>query len=310
MSNGEITFGWVLHPTPPKRILDNTSDPTEAGLALMEANESFIRAMRPHFDTVWAEDHFQWATRPTLEAITTLTYLAGRHEGLRFGHIVLGQSYRNPALTAKMAANLQLLTGGNFILGIGAGWKEDEYRAYGYDYPSAGVRIGQLEEAVRIIRAMWADSPASFKGEHYSIENAECEPRPNPPIPLLIAGGGEKKTLRVVAQYADWWNFNFSTSEEYAHKQRVLADHCRDVGRDPAEITHTYYGFVSLVNDPSKAEKRDGLHVIAGDADMVTRELEEFVELGVRHFQLRFLDFPDTGGLEMFIKKVLPCLKG
>jgi alkanesulfonate monooxygenase SsuD/methylene tetrahydromethanopterin reductase-like flavin-dependent oxidoreductase (luciferase family) len=309
MSGDKITFGWVISPTPPKAILDTTPDPNEAARALMEANERFIKAMRPHFDTVWAEDHFQWGTRPTLEAITTLTYLAARHEGLRFGNIVLGQSYRNPALTAKMAANLQLLTGGNFILGIGAGWKEDEYRAYGYGYPSAGVRISQLEEAVQIIRAMWTESPASFKGEHYSIENAECSPQPNPPIPLFIAGGGEKKTLRVVAKYADWWNFNFSTSEEYAHKLRVLEGHCRDIGRDPPEIMLTYYGFVSIVDDPAKAEKREGLHVIAGTPDMVTQELDEFVKLGVRHFQLRFLDFPDTGGLEMFIEKVMPRLK-
>jgi alkanesulfonate monooxygenase SsuD/methylene tetrahydromethanopterin reductase-like flavin-dependent oxidoreductase (luciferase family) len=307
--SSELTFGWVISPTPPKTILDATPDPNEAARALMEANERFIRAMRPHFDTVWAEDHFQWGTRPTLEAITTLTYLAARHEGLRFGNIVLGQSYRNPALTAKMAANLQLLTGGNFILGIGAGWKEDEYRAYGYDYPSAGVRISQLEEAVQIIKAMWTESPASFKGEHYQIENAECAPQPNPPIPLFIAGGGEKKTLRVVAKYADWWNFNFSTAEEYAHKLHILEGHCKDIGRDPSEIMLTYYGFVSIVDDPAKAEKREGLHVIAGTPDMVTQELNEFVKLGVRHFQLRFLDFPDTGGLEMFIEKVMPRLK-
>ena len=103
----------------------------------MAANERYIEALRPHFSTVWVEDHFQWENKPVLEAMTTLTYLSGRHEGLKWGHIVLGQSYRNPALTAKMAANLQLMTGGNFILGIGAGWKEDEYRAYGYPYPPA-----------------------------------------------------------------------------------------------------------------------------------------------------------------------------
>ncbi len=275
----------------------------------MEANESFIRAMRPHFDTAWMEDHFQWGTRPTLEAITTLTYLAGRHEGLRFGNIVLGQSYRNPALTAKMAANLQLLTGGNFILGIGAGWKEDEYRAYGYPYPSAGVRIDQLEEAAQIIKAMWTQSPASFSGKHYQIKDAECQPQPNPPIPLLIAGGGEKKTLRVVAKYADWWNYNFCPSEKYAHKQRILESHCREVGRDPSEIVQTYYGFLSIVDDPSKVEERDGIYVVGGTPDDVTRELEEFVKLGVTHFQFRFLDFPETGGLERFIEKVLPRLK-
>ncbi|HKP51199.1 MAG TPA: LLM class flavin-dependent oxidoreductase [Chloroflexia bacterium] len=309
MSDGGITFGWVISPTPPKRILDTTPDPTEAGRALMEANERFIKAMRPHFDTLWMEDHFQWGTRPTLEAITTLTYLAGRHEGMRFGHIVLGQSYRNAALTAKMAANLQLLTGGNFILGIGAGWKEDEYLAYGYPYPSAGVRIDQLDEAAQIIKALWTESPASFSGKHYQIENAECQPQPNPPIPLLIAGGGEKKTLRVVAKYADWWNYNFCPSEKYAYKQRILEGHCREVGRDMSEIVQTYYGFISIADDPSQIEQRDGIYVVGGTPADVASELQEFVNLGVKHFQLRFLDFPETRGLERFIKEVMPRLK-
>ena len=128
----DVTFGWVIQAAPTSKQEEEAGTPFEAGLALMEAKERYIEAARPHFDTVWVEDHFQWGKRPTLEAITTLTYLAGRHEEMRFGHIVLGQSYRNAALTAKMAANLQLMTKGRFILGIGAGWKEDEYRAYGY----------------------------------------------------------------------------------------------------------------------------------------------------------------------------------
>ncbi|MEO5953773.1 MAG: LLM class flavin-dependent oxidoreductase, partial [Chloroflexia bacterium] len=234
MSNDKLTFGWVIYPVPRGQNAEEAATPQSLGRALLQANESYIEAMQPHFNTVWVEDHFQWDNRPALEAITTLTYLAGRHEKLNFGHIVLGQSYRNPALTAKMAANLQLMTGGRFILGIGAGWKEDEYRAYGYPYPSAGERIDQLEEAVQIIRALWTESPANFQGKYYSIENAECQPQPDPAIPLLIAGGGEKKTLRVVAKYADWWNHNFCTAEEFAHKQSVLTGHCRDIGRDPS----------------------------------------------------------------------------
>lgn len=302
-----ITFGYVIQPVPRGFSDEVMSDPVRATAALMEANERGIRAARPHFDAIWAEDHFQWEKRPVLEAITVLSYLIGRHEGMRFGHLVLGQSYRNPALTAKMSAIMQALSGGNFILGIGAGWKEDEYRAYGYPYPPAGERIEQLEEAVQIIRAMWADSPANFRGKYYQIENAECQPTPHPPIPLLIAGGGEKKTLRVVAKYADWWNAPFLNAQEFARKQAILADHCQDVGRDPSEIMHTYYGLVSLVEDPSKVEKRD-VYVVGGTADMVAEELLQFKRLGVKHFQLRFLDFPSTGGLEQFIEKVIPRL--
>lgn len=307
---GDITFGWVIAPTPGGFPDEVMADPTRAGEALMEANERFIEMARPHFDTVWVEDHFQWGKRPTLEAVTTLSYLAAKFDDMRFGHIVLGQSYRNPAYTAKMAANLQLLTKGRFILGIGAGWKEDEYKAYGYPYPSAGERIDQLDEAAQIIKLMWRESPATFHGKHYQIENAECIPQPDPLVPLLIAGGGEKKTLRVVAKHADWWNHHLCTSEEYAHKQRVLEEHCHGVDRDPVEILHTHYAFISLVDNPSKAEKREGIHVIGGTADMITRELEEFVKLGVKHFQIRFLDFPRTDGLEAFLDKVVPRLKG
>lgn len=308
MNTEQLTFGWVIYPVPRGQTDEESATPHLAARALMSANERYIEAMQPHFSTVWVEDHFQWEQRPVLEALTTLTYLAGRHERVDFGHIVLGQSYRSPSLTAKMAANLQLMTGGRFILGIGAGWKEDEYRAYGYPYPSAGERIDQLEEAVQIIRAMWTESPATFHGKYYNIEGAECQPQPDPAIPLLIAGGGEKKTLRVVAKYADWWNHNFSTAQEFAHKQAVLAGHCRDLGRDPASILHTYYGFVQFVDDPSKKEERP-FHVIAGTPDDITRELEEFVGLGVRHFQLRFLDFPKLDGLQTFIDKVLPRLR-
>jgi hypothetical protein len=110
MKNGDITFGWVIYPVPRGFSDEEMATPQSAARALMRANESYIEAMQPHFDTVWVEDHFQWDNRPVLEAVTTLTYLAGRHETVKFGHIVLGQSYRNPALTAKMAANLQLMT--------------------------------------------------------------------------------------------------------------------------------------------------------------------------------------------------------
>jgi alkanesulfonate monooxygenase SsuD/methylene tetrahydromethanopterin reductase-like flavin-dependent oxidoreductase (luciferase family) len=306
---GGPTFGYVLQSVPRGFLPEIMDDPAEATRALMRASEAIIKLAYPHFDTVWIEDHFQWGEgRPVLEPLTALTYLAARHEAVRFGTIVLCQSYRNPALVAKISSLLQAMTGGRFILGIGAGWKEDEYRAYGYPYPPAGERIDQLEETVQIIRALWTESPANFQGRYYTIENAECQPQPDPAIPLLIAGGGEKKTLRVVAKYADLWNHNFCDAEEFAHKQAVLASHCRDIGRDPSEIVHTYYGFVQFLDDPSKTEQRP-FHVIAGTPDEVTRELEEFVRLGVRHFQFRILDFPKQDGLQTFIDKIIPRLR-
>ena len=309
MSNGDLTFGYVMQPVPKGFSDELMADPFEATVALMEANEQGIKLSRPHFDTIWAEDHFQWGTKPVIEAITALSYMIGRHEGMRFGHLVLGQSYRNPALTAKMAAVCQVLSKGNFILGIGAGWKEDEYRAYGYPYPPAGRRIDELEEAVQIIRLLWTESPANFEGKYYHIKDAECQPQPKPMIPMFIAGGGEKKTLRVVAKYADWWNVPFIKPDEYARKQQILADHCREVHRDPGEILHSYYGLISLAEDESKVQTQHDVNIISGTPDTVSKTLEEFVKLGVKHMQLRFMDFPKTDGLELFIEKVLPRLK-
>jgi alkanesulfonate monooxygenase SsuD/methylene tetrahydromethanopterin reductase-like flavin-dependent oxidoreductase (luciferase family) len=225
------------------------------------------------------------------------------------GSIVLGQSYRNPALTAKMASTLQVLTGGRFILGLGAGWKEDEYAAYGYDYPSIGTRIEQLDEALAIVRALFTQSPASYTGRHYRIIEAYNEPRPQPAIPILVGGGGEQKTLRVVAQHADMWNGNFLTPDAFAHKQAVLAEHCRAIGRDPATIEHTYYGFLDLSDAQDTSKHPDVRHVLYGTTRQVADELQAFISLGVRHIMLRFLDFPSTTGLERFTREVLPLLR-
>ena len=135
-----------------------------------------------------------------------------------------------------MAATAQALSGGRVILGIGAGWNEEEYRAYGWPFPPAPVRIAQLAEAIELIRAMWAGGPASYQGQHYQIAGAHCESRPDPIPPVMVGGHGEKHLLRVVARHADWWNYSFRSREIYAHKQAVLEQHCRDAGRDYAAI--------------------------------------------------------------------------
>src|SRR5215217_2942520 len=133
-----------------------------------------------HFDSAWIIDHLQFGADDMLEGFTALSYMAARHPQLRFGHTVLCQSFRNPALLAKMGATLQFLSGGRFLLGLGAGWHEEEYRAYGYDFPPPGVRVAQLEETVQIIRALWTTPRATFAGQHYHITEAICEPRPDP----------------------------------------------------------------------------------------------------------------------------------
>jgi alkanesulfonate monooxygenase SsuD/methylene tetrahydromethanopterin reductase-like flavin-dependent oxidoreductase (luciferase family) len=295
------TFGWVI--TPAARQPEGAS-------TLLADDRRFIERVRGAFDTIWVEDHFQWDARPVVECWTALTYLAALYPDFHFGSLVLGQSYRNPALTAKMMATLHWLTGGRYIPGIGAGWKEDEYDAYGWPYPRARVRIEQLEDAVRILHAMWSESPASYTGRHSSIRQAYCEPRPDPPPPLLIAGGGERYTLRVVAKYADWMNVGFCGLERYAHKLEVLRRHCQSVGRDETQIKKTYFGFLSVSRDGREPERRGDVVIHYGTPARVAEELNRFIELGVEHFMLRFVDFPSLEGLDLFLEQVMPRLEG
>jgi len=295
------TFGWVI----------SAAAVDASGSATLHAeNDKFIQRLQGSFDTIWVEDHFQWDDRPVVECWTNLVYLSAKYPDFSFGPLVMGQSYRNPAIIAKMFATLQWLTGGRLIAGIGAGWKVDEYHSYGWPFPTASVRIAQLEETVQIIRAMWEQSPASFEGEHYSIKDAYCEPHPDPAPPLLIAGGGEKLTLRVVAKYADWMNVGFCNAETYKTKLDALRGHCDDIGRDYDGIKKTYYGFVSVKEEKAEPLDRSGLHFVQGTPDEVESDFREFIDLGVEHFMMRFVDFPAMEGLELFLEKVMPGLTG
>jgi alkanesulfonate monooxygenase SsuD/methylene tetrahydromethanopterin reductase-like flavin-dependent oxidoreductase (luciferase family) len=275
-------------------------------------NDRILAACAAHDLSAWVVDHLQFDDVPLLESFALLAHSAGRQPGVRFGTLVLGQSFRNPALTAKIATSLHFLTEGRFILGIGAGWQEAEYRAYGYPYPSAGVRIAQLDESVQIIRALWTEAPATFTGVHYRVSDAYCEPRPRPAPVLMIGGAGERHTLRVVARHADWWNADYYTPAEYGRKLGILRQYCTAIGRDPDTIVPTYYAAVSLSRDPDAQvanlpfSHRTDLSALSGTPDEVTRQLEAFAALGVQHVQLSFLDFPDASGLELFLGDVLP----
>ncbi|MFQ5793662.1 MAG: LLM class flavin-dependent oxidoreductase [Candidatus Bipolaricaulia bacterium] len=283
---------------------------------------SFLGKLEGKFDSAWICDHFfPWAafedpTTDALECMTSLSYLAGRFQGLDFGSIVLCNSYRNPALLAQMGASLQTLSGGRFILGIGAGWKEDEYQAHGYEFPRAAVRIKQLEEGVNIIRRMWTEDDPSFSGEHYRIENAYCRPRPEPVPPIMIGGRGEQLMLRVVAKHADWWNLAAGTAEQFRHKMDVLKSHCNEVGRNFDEIVLTWSTeAVAIAETEAEAErlaqgspfidigKGEG---IIGTPEQVTEAFKRFTDLGVEHFISRFVDFPKTRGAKLFAEQVIP----
>lgn len=291
----DIDFGLIIRPS----SFGLSISPSE----LPEYNRRFIRALSSSFTYIWMEDHLQWGSDDTLEIFTTLGLLAGEFPKFKVGSLVLCQSYRNPALVAKMAANLQFLTSGRLVLGIGAGWKEDEYQAYGYPFPDAKTRVEQLEEAILIVRSMWTSELADFTGRHYHIANAHCEPRPFIPIPLLIGGGGEQFTLKLAARYADWWNYNSCTVEEYARKVAILKRYCAALGRDPTEIRLTYLATVSVAEAPSQVVRHPQKHYIAGNAIEVVKELKEFCKLGVTHFMVKF---PDIANLTYFVEEVVP----
>ncbi len=288
-----IDFGLMLRHNDPGHSLDE----------LIEYNQRCIHALSSGFTTLWLEDHLQVEGTDALECLSTLSFLAGAYPQFKIGTLVLSQSSRNPALVAKMAANLQALSRGRFILGVGTGWKEDEYLAYGYSFPSARTRLDELEEAVQIIKAMWTAKPATFEGKHYQIKDAYCEPQPSSPLPLLIGGGGEQRTLALVARYADWWNFNSCTVEEYNHKLIVLKQHCERIGRDFTEIKLTYIGTLSVSEDPNKIIRDPHKHYIAGNTAEVTRELEQFYAIGVTHFIFRI---SNLATLEHFVARVVP----
>jgi alkanesulfonate monooxygenase SsuD/methylene tetrahydromethanopterin reductase-like flavin-dependent oxidoreductase (luciferase family) len=277
------------------------------------------------YETVWMSDHLvpgaPWAPPAwdTLECITTLTHFASLYPRYRYGQIVLGNSFRPPALLAKSISTLTALTGARVVLGIGAGWMESEYRMYGYAYPTPRVRMEQLEDAIHILRAIWTDSPATYAGKHFSIDGALAEPRPALPPIVMIGASGEQLGLRLVAKYADWWNCTSPDPVEFKRKLGVLAEHCQRVGRDVEEILINLQCQVVAIGDsereaqaladanPLYPHSRAG--AIIGSPEQVAEQLQAFVDVGVRDFILRFADFPRLEGVRRFEREIAPTLQ-
>ncbi len=314
----KLDFGWRI----PDFGEDQVGDRRNRAVAFRDQIFNFMDVVHGHFDTTWAGDHFwPWVAEmdqstETHEPWTILTYLMARYPQLKFGPTVLCQVNRSPALVAKMAAVLQLLSGGRLILGIGAGWKEDESPAYGYNFQRAKVRLDQLEESVQIIRKMWTEDSPCFHGQYYSIENAYCFPRPDPVPPLLIGGFGPKRTLKIVAKYADWCNIYDNSLEFCRERLAVLKGHCETVGRDYNTITKTYICdcvALALTHEQAEAIKQASLFApyqpMVGTPDEVAAEIDCYADLGFSHFMLRFADYPRTDGVNLFINEVLPRFK-
>ncbi|MFN8523183.1 MAG: LLM class flavin-dependent oxidoreductase [Chloroflexota bacterium] len=313
-----VEFGWRMPMWDP--------DGREAGSWLPSVHSN-LDDLKGIYDSVWLSDHFWPGTRwmppepDTLECWTSTAYFAARHPSYRYGQIVLGNSYRQPSLLAKSASTLQLLSGGNLILGIGAGWMESEYYGYGYEFPSAAVRIAQLDEAVQIIRKMWTESPVDFEGKHYTLKGAYANPLPSPCPPLLIGASGEQLSLRVVAKHADWWDYSGVDETEYARKAGVLAQHCDAVGRDPTSILYTsQFQTISLADSEAEAQRiadTSTLYLnsakpgaLVGTPERITERLLAFREVGVRHFIVRFPDFPGLDMARRFAAELMPKVRG
>jgi F420-dependent oxidoreductase-like protein len=220
------------------------------------------------FDGGWLYDHFYPIygdpTGPCFEGWTALSYLAGRTERLRLGMLVTGNPYRHPAVLANMVATFDVFSGGRLDFGIGAGWHEQESSAYGIELLPIGRRLDQLEESCRILKSLLTKETTTFEGKHYRLTDARCEPKPlqRPHPPFVLGGMGEKRMLRIAAEFADDWNYPGGPPEDFARKVEVLHAHCAAIGRDPAAITPSCHLFAS--GDPRETADRAASYVAAG----------------------------------------------
>lgn len=253
-----------------------------------------------HFDSLWIADHFYGfdaKTDPFMEGWTTLTWLAAKFPNILLCHHVLGVGYRPPALTAKMAATLQVLSGNRFILGIGAGWRGPEYEAYGYDFPKPSVRFAQLEEALQICKLMWTEDEPSFTGAHCSIDGAAAPPRPEVVPPICIGASGEKVGLPLAGRHADIWNGSGrGTDEDWKRKVDIVMQSASDAGRDPAEIEVSQTVEKPLPENDSEAGE-------------LLEYLAHKVDLGIRHFVMDFGNPETPEHINRFVEQVMTPLR-
>lgn len=239
---------------------------------------------------LWLADHFmpnaEDTSAPWPEAFTTLSALAAAVPRLRLGTLVAGNTYRHPAVLTKMATTIDHISGGRMVLGIGAGWQENEHRKYGIPFFSVAERLEKLEEACQVVKALTCANSASFSGKHYTLDCAPLEPKPiQSPLPLLVGGGGEKVTLRITAQYADEWNV-WGTLETAKRKIEILDQHCLRLQRDPATLRRTIVALVFLTDDHKFALKmrQNTQATVAGSVSELQEIFGAYAELGVDEF--------------------------
>ena len=285
-----------------------------------------LECERLKYDSLWLDDHLMYGKHPILECWTTLSALASLTARIRLGTMVLCNSYRNPALLAKMAATFDVISNGRLEFGIGAGVQEDEHKAYGIPFLKASDRISRMKEATEIIKKMWTEEKANYHGKYYTINEAECLPKPlqKPHPPITIGGGGEKLTMRVAAQYAERCDWGYTPSiEQYRHKLEILKTHCNSVGRDFQEIEKSCWlgGQIFIAQNRQEIDEKVSqwkpqnvsLEDFKKSSFIVTpdeckQKIQEYLGLGVTHFMLFFGDLPGLSGLRLFADKVVKTL--
>jgi F420-dependent oxidoreductase-like protein len=275
------------------------------------------------YDSLWVYDHLHNVPVPSNESIfecwTTLAGISLVTESVRLGQMVGCASYRNPAMLAKITSNIDVMSGGRLDWGIGAGWYNQEYAAYGYDYPSNADRIRGMKETVEITKLLWSEASATYEGRHYRVEGAQCDPKPiqEPHPPIWIGGGGEQLTLRVVARHADRSNFG-GKPDEFAHKCEVLKEHCSAVGRDYDEIVKTWSPdlFIRETEEELKAadpqsqwgEPFDSWQAgnLVGTPDQICERIEQYRARGLGGLVTWCRDLPETTSMRLFAEQVMP----
>jgi F420-dependent oxidoreductase-like protein len=295
------------------------------------------------WESIWVFDHFHTVPLPTdqatHEAWTLMAAFAASTSRVRLGQMCTCMAYRNPMYLAKVAATVDLISGGRAEMGIGAGWYEHEWRAYGYGFPTGGERLAMLDEGVQIMKAAWADGAASFEGRHYQVDGAICQPKPlqrnasgQSYIPVWIAGGGERKTLRIAAQYADYTNFD-GTPATFRQKSQILAEHCRSVGRDYERIVRSANYNVVIGRDAAEVTGRlaatadrlrpylpaDRLESnlemlrtgpLVGPPEQLVETLKGLESDGMTYAITSFVEAAyDTSGIRLFVDEVIPALR-
>jgi len=303
----------------------------DAAAAWERSKEIAALAERVGYDHLWVYDHVETVPRRepthTFEAFTMLAALSQHTSTIRLGQLVTCASYRNAGLLAKQAAGVDVFSGGRLILGLGAGWYEREYQAYGYPYLAAGARLDVLEETLQVVKRLWTEETVTFAGKYLDFDGAYCDPKPIQSLPpIWVGGGGEKKTLRIAARHADATNWQTGLTG-FVHKSQVLREHCEAEGRAFDSITRTHGPDCQLFD--SEADMRAWLGTASGGSlwgggdpddyvrdnfvgtvEEVSEKVQGYVDAGCAEFVLWFRDYPSSDSLERFMADVVPRVRG